>query len=157
MNDAWASMENMWLTTNCLANEKATSYRVLMRCLYPLPVVFAIMAGCGPAPLEKPAEPHQRIATTATADAPVIASSDVDVHERPLSMPSAMPSASAAPAITVEQKAACDAECAKESRQCSAGCERGEAGRGCLRRCGCKHVGCYNACDRVGIADFRCH
>jgi hypothetical protein len=63
----------------------------------------------------------------------------------------------AAPAVSKEKQAACEAECVDQSSKCSNGCASGEDGRGCLRKCGCARVSCLNDCISTGEVDFRCH
>lgn len=62
-----------------------------------------------------------------------------------------------ATSVSAEARSHCDHQCGDESRRCSNGCEKGEEGRGCLRRCGCAKVTCEDSCERDGTADFRCH
>lgn len=62
-----------------------------------------------------------------------------------------------APTISAQQRIDCDHECGRESSRCSNGCAEGEAGRGCLRICGCARMVCEQSCETKGKPDFRCH
>lgn len=51
----------------------------------------------------------------------------------------------------------CKQVCKKLSDDCDHGCPPLEAGRGCLKKCGCKWIGCQRRCDDTGEVDFTCH
>jgi len=68
----------------------------------------------------------------------------------PASAPSASATASAPPST-------CENACKTLSDACDQGCPAGEAGRGCLKKCGCKWIGCQKACAAKGEVDFTCH
>lgn len=72
------------------------------------------------------------------------------------STPGAPPPATASAAASASPPT-CDQECKQLSDACDKGCPPLEGGRGCLKKCGCKWIGCQRTCADSGKVDFTCH